>query len=128
MSISQRISFLLAVLFAAILSLSVVGIFGLNSAQDRFEYYQDNTAPSVKSLSEASIQIQKMRVLARDYLIFTTPEGRASAEGKLNETAARIQSLLADYEKTSFQTIPIWPWSGRTANCLSPISKARATC
>jgi methyl-accepting chemotaxis protein len=73
MSISQRISFLLAVLFAA-LSLSVVGIFGLNSAQNRFEYYQDNTAPSVKSLSEASIQIQKMRVLARDYLIFTTPE------------------------------------------------------
>ncbi len=99
MSISQRISLLLAVLFAAIVSLSFVGIYGLNGAQDRFEYYQDNTAPSVKALSEANILTQKIRVQARDYLIFTTPEGRAQAESKLNDAVERVTSLLNDYEK-----------------------------
>jgi methyl-accepting chemotaxis protein len=109
MSISQRISLLLAVLFAAIVSLSFVGIYGLSGAQDRFEYYQDNTAPSVKALSEANILTQKIRVLARDYLIFTSQEGRAQAESKLNDAAARVTSLLDDYEKTTFPTTPTWP-------------------
>ena len=99
MSISQRISLLLAVLFAAIVSLSFVGIYGLNGAQDRFEYYQDNTAPSVKLLSEVNVLTQKVRVLARDYLIFTTPDSRKNAEGKLDETATRVNALLNDYEK-----------------------------
>ena len=99
MSISQRISLLLAVLFAAIVSLSFVGIFGLNGAQERFEYYQDNTAPSVKLLSEVNVLAQKVRVLTRDYLIFTTQADRTKSEGKLNETTTRVESLLNDYEK-----------------------------
>ncbi|MFL9867487.1 methyl-accepting chemotaxis protein [Paraburkholderia fungorum] len=99
MTISKR---LLSTLSIALLSMIAVGIFGLwqiNQAQNRFEYFQDNVTQAVKDLTDNEALISQGRILSYRYVIFTASARSEALESEIRKINADIGQILNKYEK-----------------------------
>jgi methyl-accepting chemotaxis protein len=98
-TIAQRITLMLAIALLSLIGLGCYALWGLGSAQDRFEFMQENVVPSVKVLSEAILAVERNRIATRDHMLVNTPAEKEAAAKKVNEFFAVIERSLEKYEK-----------------------------
>ena len=98
MTISKR---LISTLSIALLSMIFVGIFGLwqiNQAQNRFEYFQDNVTQAIKDLTYGETQVYQDRILGYRYVILTASTEREAIESGIWKINSNIGQILNKYE------------------------------
>ncbi|WP_337883221.1 methyl-accepting chemotaxis protein [Chromobacterium haemolyticum] len=99
MSISQRLLLTLAV---ALLGLFVVGGFGLlqlHRANERFDYLQINSFPSIQTLDQALQAQTDMRVLTYRHGISEDAKVKADIEASIAELDKQMDTALDRYQK-----------------------------
>ncbi|MGI4861053.1 MAG: methyl-accepting chemotaxis protein [Janthinobacterium lividum] len=98
MTITRRVLVLLSVAIAALIFVGALGIRALGKAQDRFEYVQVNTLPSIIALTDIRRDFFKLRVLSLRELIVTTDEDRAEIDQSRQSAAQQLDHELGEYE------------------------------
>ncbi|MEI7431671.1 MAG: methyl-accepting chemotaxis protein [Betaproteobacteria bacterium] len=98
-TIAQRITLMLTVALISLIGIGGFALWELRSAQDRFEFVQQNVVPSVQALNEVNIAIERNRVVTRDHMLASSPSDKAVAAKKVNELFATIEKNLAKFEK-----------------------------
>jgi methyl-accepting chemotaxis protein len=98
-TITQRITLMLAIALLSLIGLGSYALWGLGSAQHRFEFVQENVVPSVKVLSEAILAVERNRIATRDHMLGNTPAEKEAAAKKVYGFFAVIEKSLEKYEK-----------------------------
>ncbi|MGI4862209.1 MAG: methyl-accepting chemotaxis protein [Janthinobacterium lividum] len=99
MTITRR---LLVILSIALLSLIFVGGFGikaLDDAQDRFEYVQINTVPSIIDLANVRSAFSNLRVVGYREFVVAAAEDRVALDQNRQTLSQLLDQGIAQYEK-----------------------------
>ncbi|MBU9824058.1 HAMP domain-containing protein [Rahnella aquatilis] len=88
MNITQRLLLTFSLLSAALISMGVIAIMLISGFQDRFEYVQVNTIPSIKDLNNLIDQSNKLSLTLYKHQSQTD-------NGKMPEVETRIQQQIA---------------------------------
>lgn len=99
LSVAHRITLMLAVALVSLVAVGLYALWELGAAQDRFEYVQDNTIPSVKVLNEALVAVERNRIATRDHMLADDAAAKSAAAKKVQEYFDLVQKSLKDYEK-----------------------------
>jgi len=100
MNVANRIIMILAIALLSLLGVGSYALWGLNAAQQRFEYVQDNSVPSVQVLQDASNHVQRLRIALRDHVLAGDSTEEKDAQAKvIAEAGQAIDQDLARYEK-----------------------------
>ena len=103
MSISQRLLLTLAVALLGLFAVGSYGLLQLHRANERFDYLQVNTFPSIHTLDQALQAQTDMRVLTYRHGISEDPKVKADIEASIAE-ALRRAGLSAEDINTVFLT------------------------
>ncbi|MFJ5380371.1 methyl-accepting chemotaxis protein [Cupriavidus sp. CER94] len=99
MNISKRLLLTLSLALLALLFVGLGGIWQLSRAEDRFEYFNDNTLTSVRDLNNVSGALANIRVSLYRHAMTTDAGAKTEAEGMLDRSNKRFDDLLAKYER-----------------------------
>ena len=98
-SVAQRIVLMLSVALLSLIAVGSVGLWQMGSAQDRFEFVQENVVPSVKLLDEILLAVERNRIATRDHMLAGTEQDKKAAAGRVDQFFKVIEQDLATYEK-----------------------------
>lgn len=99
MSIASRIAMTLTIALISLVAVGSFALWSLGAANDRFEYVQWNTVPSVKTLVEARIAIDQIRIAVRDHLLADSAADKEKQEKNIAELHQLVVKDLDLYEK-----------------------------
>ena len=99
MNIANRITLILVVALLSLVGVGSYAIWGLGAAQERFEYVQENTVPSIKVLEQAGVEVQQIRVTVRDHLLADNAVDKTAVAKKIDEYRQLVEKHLTRYEK-----------------------------
>ncbi|MGI4983601.1 MAG: MCP four helix bundle domain-containing protein, partial [Janthinobacterium lividum] len=99
MTITRRLLLILSVALVALIFVGGFGIRALGSAQDRFEYVQRNTLPSIMSLTAVRRDFSALRLFSLRELIAVTDAEHATLNQSHQAITQQLESEMADYEK-----------------------------
>ncbi|MBV8273141.1 MAG: MCP four helix bundle domain-containing protein [Cupriavidus sp.] len=99
MTISKRLLLTLSLALLALLFVGLGGIWQLNQAEERFEYFNDNTLGSVRDLTAVSDAVSAMRLALYRHALTEDAKGKAEVEAILAEASKRFDDTLAKYER-----------------------------
>lgn len=97
MNISQRLFLNFFMLFAAIILQAVLAISLLSGFQDRFEYVQDNTIPSIKDLGTLIDRSNQLALTLYKHQSQLQDSGMPAVEAALNQQIAGLKTLTEYY-------------------------------
>jgi len=99
MNISKRLLLTLSLALLALLFVGLGGIWQLNQAEERFEYFNDNTLGSVRDLTAVSDAVGAMRIALYRHAMTEDAKGKADAEANLAAARKRFDDMLGKYER-----------------------------
>ncbi|WP_283205351.1 methyl-accepting chemotaxis protein [Cupriavidus pauculus] len=99
MNISKRLLLTLSLALIALLFVGLGGIWQLSKAEDRFEYFNDNTLASVRDLNTASNAFAMTRVALYRHALAEDKAAQAEADAALEKSIKRFDDLMAKYER-----------------------------
>ena len=99
MNISKRLLLTLSLALIALLFVGLGGIWQLSKAEDRFEYFNDNTLASVRDLNTASNAFAMTRVALYRHALAEDKAAQADADAALEKSIKRFDDLMAKYER-----------------------------
>lgn len=99
MNIRQRLLLTLSLALLALLFVGLGGIWQLNGAQSRFEYFNDNTLASVRALNQIDDAMVDMRVALYRHAITDDVHAKEDAEKLLEKAGKHFDALLNEYEQ-----------------------------
>lgn len=99
MKIANRIILAMAVALLSLIGTGSYALWGLGSAQGRFEFFQENVVPSIQVLHDSTIAVQQIRVAVRDHLLADNAADNEIATKKIEELRQLIENNLNRYEK-----------------------------
>ncbi|MCD5362693.1 HAMP domain-containing methyl-accepting chemotaxis protein [Chromobacterium aquaticum] len=99
MSISQRLLLTLAVALLGLFAVGSYGLLQLHRANERFDYLQINTFPSIHALDQALQAQTDMRVLTYRHGISEDPKLKAEIEVSIAELDKQMDQVLDKYQK-----------------------------
>lgn len=99
MSVTRRILLIVVVALAALLIVTGSSINSLDAARGRFDFIHQNTVPSIRSLNDATQDLQSIRLTIRDFALAESDGERAALRQRIEEYSGRLDEALAGYEK-----------------------------
>ena len=99
MSISQRLLLTLAVALLGLFAVGSYGLLQLHRANERFDYLQINTFPSIHALDQALQAQTDMRVLTYRHGISEDPKLKAEIEVSIAELDKQMDQVMDKYQK-----------------------------
>jgi len=99
MTITKRLLLTLSLALLALLFVGLGGIWQLNQAEERFEYFNDNTLGSVRDLNAVNSAIGAMRIALYRHAITEDAKGKADAEAMLATASKHFDDMLGKYER-----------------------------
>jgi len=99
MNISKRLLLTLSLALLALLFVGLGGIWQLSQAEDRFEYFNDNTLTSVRDLNNVAAALGNIRVALYRHAMTDDVNAKTEAEAMLEKANKRFDELLAKYER-----------------------------
>ncbi|MBK1680231.1 methyl-accepting chemotaxis protein [Rhodocyclus tenuis] len=99
MSITQRLVITLLLALGALFSVGVGGLWQLYEAQQRLEYIQANTLPSLKTLDEAALAFSRIRIGAYQHALFVDAEAKQKIEKQIADDEVVFNGLLEKYQR-----------------------------
>jgi methyl-accepting chemotaxis protein len=96
-TISKRLILTLSVALLAMIFVGVFGLWQLNQAQKRFEYFQDNVTQAIQDLRTAETLIYESRISSYRYMNYQDAEKRATTESSIAAANLRIEQSLKKY-------------------------------
>ncbi len=99
MSISQRLILVLATAFTALVFVGGIGLWRLHEAQQRFEYVQTDTLPSIKELGAIKLDASGFGRLDYRYLISTDSASKAAVKQEADALDQSLDKHIATYER-----------------------------
>ncbi|WP_084637625.1 methyl-accepting chemotaxis protein [Paludibacterium yongneupense] len=97
MTITKRLLLTLSVALLALLLVGGYGLRQLSQAQERFNYIEVNTFPSLKTMTRAQAGLTGLRVSVLKYLLATTQAERDEAHAGIAAANQRFDTASADY-------------------------------
>ena len=99
MNISQRLLFTLFFSLLALLVVGIGGIWQLNQAEQRLEYFNENTLTSVRRLNAIKDSTTAIRVQLYRHALADDAGAKDEAEKEAARAIARFDELAAKYER-----------------------------
>ena len=99
MTITKRVILALAIALISLLLLGGLAVWQLQQANERFEYVQINTFPSVQVLDEAKKGLNAMRISAYQHALHSEPGQKLEMEKAITQADESLDKALARYEK-----------------------------
>ncbi|WP_175106852.1 methyl-accepting chemotaxis protein [Pararobbsia alpina] len=99
MTLSKRLLLTLFVALFALIFVGGIGLWRLNQAQERFEYIQANTIPSIKELEDTKADMRGYARLSYQYILSTDDAGKVAVDRAVEALNKRIDQHLATYER-----------------------------
>lgn len=99
MNISQRLLFTLFFSLLAMLVVGFGGIWQLNQAEQRLEYFNENTLTSVRRLNAIKDSTTAIRVQLYRHALADDPKAKDDAEQEIVNAIKRFDDLTAKYER-----------------------------
>ena len=99
MSITQRLVITLLLALGALLGVGAGGLFQLYESQQRIEFLQSNTLPSLKTLDEAALTFSRVRISSYQHALFSDTATKRKIEQQIIEDEKVFSDLLATYER-----------------------------
>ena len=100
MTIAKRLVLLLAVPLLALIGLGVFSRLQLSTIEARSRFVAELQIPSLAALGNISRTLAELRVHARNDVLATSDEERASLRAEFTRDEAELDRLLDDYERT----------------------------
>ncbi|WP_232077979.1 methyl-accepting chemotaxis protein [Burkholderia sp. THE68] len=98
-SISKWLAIALGVSVSSLVIVGAGGLYQLNRAEQRFEYFQKSVTQSVDDLNSAISNIGKNRLLLFRWINQTNPERKSSIARQMIENLESARSALDKYER-----------------------------
>ncbi len=99
MNISKRLLLTLSLALLALLFVGLGGIWQMNQSQQRFEFFNDNTLTSVRTLNNINDAISTMRVSLYRHAMSENQSDKANAEAAVDKAITRFDDLAGKYER-----------------------------
>src|ERR1700761_1219960 len=99
MTISKRLAIALAVSISSLLIVAAIGLFQMNRAQQRFEYFQDDVTVAVDDLNTAVANIYKNRILMLRWAVQTDPVSKKNIAAQIASNVTDINAVFDRYER-----------------------------
>jgi len=99
MSISRRITTMLLIALLALVGVGGAGMWGLRAAQQRFEFVQGHTLPSVQILDGARDTLNRIHSATLAHILAPRPEDKQALEATVGALAERFDQDMTRYEK-----------------------------
>lgn len=99
MTISSRIAISLSTAIISMILVGILGVWQIQGAQQRFEYFQDNVTQAIKDLTTVNKLVYESRILAYRYMLYTDSEKRAAIESAIADANSLAEQSLKKYEK-----------------------------
>ncbi|WP_458762724.1 methyl-accepting chemotaxis protein [Cupriavidus basilensis] len=99
MNISQRLLLSLSLALLALLVVGLGGIWQLSESEQRFEYFNDNTLGSVRTLDSLKDDVNAMRISLYRHTMSEDPKAKAEAEATLARADEKFDTTAAEYER-----------------------------
>ena len=99
MTITKRVVLALSIALVSLLLLGGLAIWQLGQANERFEYVQINTFPSIQTLDEAKTALVTMRIDAYQHGLHVDAARKAELEKAIVLADEKFDKALAAYEK-----------------------------
>ncbi|TWG88495.1 methyl-accepting chemotaxis protein [Cupriavidus gilardii J11] len=99
MNISQRLLFTLSLSLLALFVVGLGGIWQMNKAEEKLEYFNENTLASVRRLSGMRDAATSMRIALYRHALSQDDSMKKDAEASLNAALARFDELATRYAK-----------------------------
>ncbi|OAJ62481.1 chemotaxis protein [Paraburkholderia ginsengiterrae] len=99
MTISNRLLSSISIALLSMLTVGIVGLWQINQAQNRFEYFQNNVTQAIKNLTDEGALVYRDRILDYRYVIFTSSAKREALESEMRKMNSDIGQVLNKYEK-----------------------------
>jgi methyl-accepting chemotaxis protein len=99
MSITQRLVLTLLLALAALVGVGTGGLWQLYNAQQRADYIETNTLPSLKTLDEAALVFARIRIAAYQHALFVDPAAKTKVETQIADDEKVFSGLLETYER-----------------------------
>ena len=99
MTITKRVVLALAIALISFLLLGGLAIWQLQQANERFEYVQVNTFPSIQVLDEAKTDLVTIRIDAYQHGLHVDATRKMELEKAIAQADENLEKVLAKYEK-----------------------------
>ncbi|MGO4331292.1 methyl-accepting chemotaxis protein [Cupriavidus sp. M-11] len=97
MNISQRLLLSLSLALLALLVVGLGGIWQLSQSEDRFEYFNDNTLGSVRTLGSLKDDVNAMRIAMYQHTMSEDPKAKAGMEQAMARADQKFEATTAKY-------------------------------
>ncbi|WP_454719704.1 MULTISPECIES: methyl-accepting chemotaxis protein [Cupriavidus] len=99
MNISQRLLLSLSLALAALLVVGLGGIWQLRQSEQRFEYFNDNTLGSVRTLGDLKDSVNAMRIALYQHAMSDDLKTKTDNEAVLTRADADFEAIAARYAR-----------------------------
>ncbi|MFM0380174.1 methyl-accepting chemotaxis protein [Paraburkholderia strydomiana] len=99
MTITKRLFLAFGFLMAALIVTGALAVFLLSRSQDRFEYVQVNTIPSIGDIDKTIAETSNLRALLYQHLVVTDESKRSDGETRINASLNKLGELVEYYNK-----------------------------
>lgn len=99
MTLTQRLVLTLSGLLLTLVCIGLFGLWQLKEANNRFEYVQVNTFPSLNTLDKARSALTSSRIETYQHALYSDPQRKADLEKAMAQADKNLDDALAHYEK-----------------------------
>ncbi|KDR35727.1 methyl-accepting chemotaxis protein [Caballeronia grimmiae] len=99
MTITKRLFLAFGLLMTALIVTGASAILLLSRSQERFEYIQVNTIPSIADIGKTIAETSNLRALLYQYVVVTDESKRSDGETRINASLNKLGELVEYYNK-----------------------------